>query len=351
MKKWRIILLFISTLSVANNNYEINTNKEIINLKNEIEKLKKEKENSENIKYDGLDVNVRKEIDEYTLNMSQKMDLIKDKIKTRYKLGKYQTAGESFLESLEENENKFKVGIVNKTMVNKELHKNNSDIYFIKKINNDGNNFGVGVYGGYVNTKYKQYTGNDLHGFDLGVILEAELPEYGLNLVSMNEFNKDFKINSEYTSNSIVGGVSLAYKKQFGSLFYVEPMAFMLYGSNISSKLKFNDTDVNVKNNFMYSAGGNIKLGLEKELNNNSYNLFLETTFDKKIKKDNNLIFKFKDKERYSVVPLQNDINLDLGLGFDALLNKSHRLHLDSSIGLIPSDKIYKIGILYELLK
>ncbi|CAM3057556.1 hypothetical protein [Streptobacillus ratti] len=350
MKK--ILLFFIATtLVLANSNSTTNTSEEIKKLKEQIENLKEEIENRDNLKYDGLDANVKKEIDEYALNMSQKIDILKDKMKTRYKLGNFTTAGESFLESLEDDDSKFRFGIINKSILNKTSHKNNTDLFFIKNINNDGNIFGVGVYGGYSNSKYKKYTNKDLHGLDVGVILEGEFPEYGLKVISMNEFNKDFKINEDYVSNSIVGGLGITYKKQFGSLFYVEPMGFMLYGSNINTNLRFNDTNVNIKNNFMYNIGTNLKLGLENEIRNNLYNFYIETSFDKKIKKDNNLIFKFKDKERYSTVPLENDINLDLGLGFDILLNKEHRFHIETGIGLIPSEKVYKIGASYELLK
>ncbi|WP_064608556.1 hypothetical protein [Streptobacillus moniliformis] len=350
MKK--ILLFFIAiTFVFANNNSDVNTSEEIKKLKNEIEKLKENNKDTENMDYNGLDGNMKKEIDEYALNLSQKIDILKDKMKTKYKLGNFTSAGESFLESLEDDDNRFKFGIMNKTILNKNSYKNNTDFFFVRNINNDGNIFGVGIYGGYSNSKYKKHTAKDLHGLDIGVILEGELPEYGLKIISMNEFNKDFKINEYYSSNSIIGGVGLMYKKEFGSLFYVEPMAFMLYGSNIDTNLKFNDTNVLIKNNFMYNAGVNLKLGLENEVGKNIYNFYIESSFDKKIKKDNNLIFKFKDKERYSTVALANDINLDLGLGLDILLNKEHRLHIDGGIGLIPTEKVYKIGASYELLK
>ncbi|WP_156299955.1 hypothetical protein [Streptobacillus canis] len=366
MRKLILLFLIYSNVVLANNNAKINTSEEIKNLKKEIEKIKiekdreideikkereREKNDVENLKYEGLDVHARSEIDEYSINMSQKLDLLKDKLKSRYKIGKIESSGESFLTSLDNEDTKFNFGIINKSFVSKNSYKNNTDIFFIKNINNDGNIFGVGVYGGYINTKYKKFTNKDLHGFDIGVIIEGTLPDYGINFVSLNEFNKDFKIKDNYSSNSIVGGVGLMYKKSFGSIFYVEPLAFMLYGSNINSKLKFNNTDVLVKNNFMYSAGGNLKLGLEKEIDENIYNFFIETTFDKKIKKENNLVFKFKDKDRYSNVQLENDINLDLGMGLDILLKKEHRLHIDGGISLIPVEKLYKIGVSYELLK
>ncbi|WP_066900919.1 DUF481 domain-containing protein [Streptobacillus notomytis] len=351
MKK--ILLFFIaSTLALAGSTLGHIKSEETKKIKKELEDLEIEINYTENLKYDGLDDNAKKEIEEYTINMSQKIDILKDKIKTRYKLGNFTTAGESFLESLEDNEEKFSFGIINKSILNKNLHKNNTDVFFIKKINNDGNIFGVGLYGGYSNSKYKKYTDKSLHGLDIGIVLEGELPEYGVKIVSMNEFNKDFKINNEnYLSNSIIGGLAIIYKKKFGSLFYVEPNLFMLYGSNINTNLKFSDTNVYIKNNFMYNVGTNLKLGLENEIERNIYNFYVETSFDKKISKNNDLIFGFKDKERNSIAPLENDINIDLGLGFDILLNKEHRFHIEGGIGLIPDEKVYKIGVSYELLK
>ena len=300
-----------------------------------------------NLEFIKLDKQARKNLEIYLENIENRVDKMNNKINNEYLLGKKVGSSEIFLEDLTEDKKFAGFKVLNDLSIdsNKKIL-NNIFVLGEKIIYSDNNKIGLGLYGEY---EYDKLDYN-LNNLNTGLSLNGKFSEKNIYINTLNEYS--FGTRENYKNHFIVGGVKLGYKQELGDIFYVEPSIKMIYLYDVGTTLKFNNTDVDIKNNFKYDLGGNIKLGIEKENNNNIYNAYLELGVDKKMNLENKFTFKFKDRDRFARVNRLYDIAFIINLGGDIYINKSHRLFLNGGLEIFDKKyKKYNINFGYQFIK
>ncbi len=247
-----------------------------------------------------------------------------------------QTLGESFIESLEDENGKFRIGNATYFLGNKNKYNIHSNVYLDKILNYEGTQVSFGAILGYVNGKIEQ---EKLNGVDVGFLAKSYIPDYKIKVNTEHKFNytnvKYFK-GFEQNYLGLVGGIDL--RTTVGKSLYIEPLVRASYTYNFKSKLKDQNTDIiELKPNFNFSVGGGVRVGYNF---NDKYRLSLGYVLDKRLKNKNS----YKIFNNPVTMNENNYFNHDVDLQFELNLKEKHKI--TASIGKI--SKGFKGGMSYK---